>query len=690
MTSQIVNNEEPQSAVHIRCAAKGTVENGVAKLSFQGYSGDSVDLSDYGFDYPVVYDIKSMVTKQKQPIMYNHNEAVGHTTNVRKVDNNSAVRGKGLASLPGPSTDRIVKGLQNGFPFEASLGLKGLIKNIDFISQGKVTVNNREFTAPVYVWYNTEQKETTITEFGRDSNTSFEVLNEEKRMKIKNAKPKQTPPVTPKIDNSDTETTPPENTPEVEATGTETETETETEETETETNNSVPRTPHVSNGFDPNIIRAMTLANKYPDHQNDVIAGLQNGWDDQRIEDSIQLKVMNAMLPRPPKGKTQNPSDVLSVNNELFARTCLAFGASPEKLAKKLDNKIVDQAHDKTPISITEVLLNVANAQGGRFTGHSDVEEMCKFIRNTGYSTFDLPDFFKKVGETLKEERWELNAPFAPQVCKEGSNKDFRKTERKRITGGEMWKEVAKGGKLDLFSTGGQKKYETELQTYGTLFTMTREEVINDDQGALNDMMDAMVEGAMVIPDYQLGRLMLTQAAAADTFWVNNDNSFTGSALTRANLSTRYKAIRKYTETKNDGIDWTVMMNERWTLIVAPDLEEEAWDIVKQDRIVNDTTANTKTGDKNYWFGRLDIKVFGQMGNTSAFGTGNFATQGTWILWPSSLRFAPYEITYLRGRKSPIIESVPLEASLLGFGTRGYWDVKVNERERTAIMRNKA
>ena len=86
----------------------------------------------------------------------------------------------------------------------------------------------------------------------------------------------------------------------------------------------------------------------------------------------------------------------------------------------------------------------------------------------------------------------------------------------------------------------------------------------------------------------------------------------------------------------------------------------------------------------------MDIKTFAQMGNTSAFGSSNFVGTGTWLLWPSSVRFAPYEITYLRGQKTPVVESVDLPETMLGFGVRGYWDVKVNERERTAVVRCKA
>jgi len=409
--------------------------------------------------------------------------------------------------------------------------------------------------------------------------------------------------------------------------------------------------------------------------------GLKNGWDDQRIDDKVMLTIINKNTPKPPTPKTLNQN--LSL---MEARMALSFGSRPEFLEKKYGEEITNRANDMPQLGIVETLLLVANANGGNFTGHSDVEDMCKHIKNYGYSTFDLPDFFRKVGEVMKDERWEINPPFATTVCKEESNSNFKIHERKRLTGGQMWAEVADEGKLELYTAGSQTKYQTSLRTYGNIFTMTREEVINDDMGALSDLMDMMLEGAIMIPDYQLGRLMLTQASAAGTFWVDDDNSFDATALTRANLTARFNEIRQYNENKTT-MNWNVMINDRWSLIVSPNLEETAWELLKQDRIVSNNIANTIQGEKNYWFGRMDLKVFGQMANTSAFGTGKFVGNTTWILWPSNKKFSPYVITYLRGKKRPTVESVSMPETFLGFGTRGYWDIRVQERERIATTR---
>jgi hypothetical protein len=661
--------ERDELCIDVICNAEAdTPDNGVATLKFSGYSGDAVSLKDYGFNAPVVYNIETMKISNKIPIMYDHYEVIGHTTSVKKVDN-ASVAGAGLASVPGEATDKVVQGMKNGFPWQASMGLKlnSYEKDISYHANGEVKVNNRTFKAPIFVVDNSRLIEMTVTGFGRDSNTSF--FNKDKLMKIMNSATAQTQ-------------TPPADAP--------------VTEPETKVENKAPVDPpkeptkeetapekKVDNG-NLDVIRVMKLAAKFHDHMDIVEEGLKNGWDDERISDKVELTIINKNTPKPPSPKTLHQNGSL-----MEARMCLSFGSQPEYLEKVYGEELTNRANDMPQLGILETVLMVANASGGNFTGHSDVEQMCNYVKNSGYSTFDLPDFFRKVGEVMKDERWEINPPFATQVCKEESNKDFRIHERKRMTGGAPWTEVADDGKLELYTAGNQTKYQTSLRTYGNVFTMTREEVINDDMGALTDMMDMMLEGAIMIPDLQLGRLMLTQDPAAGTFWVDDDNSFDGTALTRTNLSARFNAIRQYNENKTT-IDWNVMINDRWSLIVSPNLEEAAWDLLKQDRIVSNTTANTIQGEKNYWFGRMDLKTFNQMANTSAFGTGKFVGNTTWILWPSNKKFAPYVITYLRGRKRPTIENAPMPSTFLGFGTRGFWDVKVQERERLATSRQTA
>lgn len=656
---------------------EGDGKEGPGKVEFKGYSGAAVNLSSYGFDAPVVYDLEGVQSRERVPILYRHGDEIGHTTEI--VNSKKDLTGKGVLSVPGPSRDKVSEGMKNDFPWEGSMGLDvpNVSTSLKFYRNG-TRVNGRDFQGPVYVFHNSVLREMTVTPFGRDSDTSFKYLNEDELMRIKNedggnpseteTKPKdQTPADTGvNVNNEPPQETPKETVPPI------------------QNSNTVPPVTPSSDTMSQVrlVLMANRLNNDYPDGADLIENGIANGWEEQRIVDAIKLRRYENGLPRPPKGKKEEGGEK---RHDLFqARVMASYGIPIERIENEFGKKIADQVDSMPEMMPAEQLVYVANQEGGDYTGHSDIEVMCKFLKNSGFSTIDFPNLLQKTSNTMLEERWKINPPFATQYLMEESNKDFRKTERRRITGGDLWQGLTDEGKIKHWGAGSTLKYESELETVAALFVMTRKEIINDDQGALRQSMESMVEGAMMVPDIMLGRLLLKDAASG-SFWVNSDNSFTGTALTRANLKARWNAVRKYNESK-EGIEWPVMINDRWRLITSLELEEDAFEILGQQYIVNDTTANTKTGQRNFWYKKLDQATYPFM-SAAVMGSGTFVHTGTWMLWPSSKKFSPYTITYLRGRKRPVIEPVQLPEDMLGRGIRGYWDVNVNERERLAIVR---
>jgi len=639
------------------------------ELSFVGYSGSPVDLSDYGLDAPMIYNIEGITFKQSVPILHEHWTPIGHTTSVTK--NADSLQGKGLTSYPSDARDMVVTALENGFPFEGSMGLRIVNeKDVTYLKEGeKRSINNRVVTGPLYVAERSVLKEMTVTLSGRDSDTQFQLLNKEAITMLKNSVPRST-------ENS--ETPAPTPTPVV---------------VENTAPAPTPAPPPSSSRKE--MIGMMKLLNSYPDHAELIEKEFEAGRSLTDIENSIKLVMWENGLPRVPSPTSSQKNQS---QDHLLAHIALAMGIKPETVAKYIDKKTVDNADAAPRWGWVESLVNIANSQEGnrRFGGFSDIDILCNSLKsinrqtllNASFSSIDMPNLLKKTGDMMLEERWTINEPFAVKYLKEESNKDFRKTERYRASGGQIWDSLTDDGKIEMTTFGKEHRYMSELDTIAQLVSWSRRDVINDDMGVIADMLAAMVEGAMIVPDMKLGRKMLVQAAAANTFWVNTDNSLTSTALTRANLSTVYRNVRQYNE--NRGKNFVNVINDRWVLIHSISLEETVFELLKQDRIVNDTTANTKTGDKNYWFNKFDTALFPQMSNASLLNNGaasTFVSEGTWLLWPSSKQFSPYTITYLRGLKRPTVEPVELPENMLGMGIRGYWDVEVNEREREAIVR---
>ena len=150
--------------------------------------------------------------------------------------------------------------------------------------------------------------------------------------------------------------------------------------------------------------------------------------------------------------------------------------------------------------------------------------------------------------------------------------------------------------------------------------------------------------------------------------------------MTEANLTTVYEAVRRRYTAKEaaDGVK-TVngSYNGRWTLFHTSGLEQTAWDIIKQDRIVSNTNSNTKQGDRNYWFNKFDLDTIQNLDNTSYHAS---ADTDVWGLIPQRELYRPFYVRYLNNQKTPITETVDLPADELGFGVRGYWDINLGYR----------
>lgn len=429
----------------------------------------------------------------------------------------------------------------------------------------------------------------------------------------------------------------------------------------------------------------VTLANRmalYPQHANLVADSIRNGWSDDALRDQVDLVIIRNNRRNPPQGNTRQEANTL-----LRARLYNSLGVGETTLQRVFAAPVAEQALEMGQLGLKEFLMEVANASGGNFTGHSDFDRLVKYIRNQGYSTIDMPEFFAGAGATVLDEIWALQPPFATTICASKSMPNFKPVKNMRPAGGQIWEKPNADGRISQANFGETHKYYTYLSTIAQMISFDRETVENDDFGVIQDMMRLMLEGATCTPDVMLMNA-LNVADTAYGFFVDGVNSFkgAGAALTRANLSTHYNNIRKQLINKGSKSIRNIQ-NLKWLLITGIEQEERAWEIIKQERIVNDTTANTKTGEKNYWFNRLEQRTFAQIGNQAIMNDGLATREDDWYLWPVGELFAPYVMTYLRNRRKPVVEEVALPADMLGFGIRGYWDLWLNERESSMIFR---
>ena len=659
-------------------------------VAIVGYTGAAVEAEDYGFPHPLVYDIENFTIKNNIPYSYEHDDLMGHT--LENTIKNGTMTNVAKHSVESEISDSVYSRIKNGEPYQASMDAEFRAKDIIFIPEGTVEINNKVHKAPVFVASRGRITEITVTKKGRDSNTlvtknSHYAEGCELLMKVKNSK---TDPEGKGVPS------PPEKKDEV-ATwdGTYLFDHIDDEDAKTLISNAR-KEEWEEKKFQSELLKIKN-AKKAPqetpafdylfDFLGDADASVlipnarKEGWDKEKFEAELNiLKIKNSYpeLPGIHINKRENGEEILKV------RMARALDIPDSILLKNSSEKIVEQADQEGPLYIREAMVMSCNANGGRFSGHSDIEPMSKYMKNlvvhNSFSTVNFPNLMHHVSAWKKDELWEIDKPECLEYCKTESEKDFRKKGHLKPRGGKVWEGYDAEGKLTHFTAGSEDTWTSEQKTVGQIVTFNREVVINDDMGWINDALTLMLEGAIMLPDYMFINLLYeanTQGVVNTSG--ANQNWFT-LALSSTNLTTVYEAVRRRYTDKDDATGTKTVngtFNTRWVLFHTSALEETAWDLIKQDRIVNDTTANTKTGDKNYWFNKFDLKLFNNLDNTTYHAS---ADTDVWGLLPMRDLYKPFYVRYLNNQKSPVTETVDLPADMLGFGVRGYWDVNIGYR----------
>lgn len=626
------------------------------RFKFIGYTGDAVDLSDYNFDAPVVYDLETLkVAGDNIPFNYNHRVKIGQTDTIKNTK--QVIRGTATITEKNKIAQRVENSAE---AYEASMGLDVEKAEVIYYSQG-MTANGQEFVGPHYLIKNSLLDEMTVTEKGRDSMTKVHKLSRTDLTRIKNSSPDRKPKK--RVKNRNSAPTAPAPAPQ-----------------KKRVRNAAPAISY---------IKLRRLENRYPEYQDMILKMAERNVPYERILNKVRLSAAEDRLQQPPNLGGEKV-DLLE------ARLVNTLCKDPEKTLKEhYGEETRDRVMNMDHLGLKEIMVIGANRLGGNFTGFSDLDQLIDFVgrantgrlENTGFSTFSMPNLFKRATEIVMEESWKVQDFFAPGACYATSHSDFKLQERYRPSGGAMWEGLDKNGRVKHGSFGKETRYTAKLDTKAQMLGFNREDIENDDMGVIQEMLSLMVEGALIVPDYKLVQHML--AAAGNGFWSATDtdtlkkNHYTGTALTPTNLSTVYLAAQKQTINKGR-VNWVNQITDQWDLVIPPELEETAWNIIKQDKIISPVDTSTVRGDKNYWFGKLGIKKFNQLSNTSMHSGAN-ATR--WFLWPKSTKYAPFAISYLKGRRRPVIKVREAPVDMLGFVVVGVFDVEINDREQSAIIR---
>ncbi len=641
-------------AATITLAAAETPEEGkpsLRKFSMTAYTGGAMRLG--GWPYPVVVDLAGMrVTRKSRPILKDHDRGsiVGHTDDIAITDKSLEVAG--VISGVGATAQEVIATSENGFPWQASLGASA--DKVVFIPEGKTAnANGREFKGPVYVARKSTLGEVSFVALGADDDTEARVA-----AGLADAD-----------EPDDAETDPTDDLEPVNASlnmSTKPKTETKTATTSPVSDM---RAEAAAESRRIAGIRKVCAGN-HADIEADAI---EQGWSTTKTE----LAVLRSERPKAPE-QTQNSRRYS--REVLEAAACLSVGIEEKTLLASYGEKTLDAANPLRHIGLRELVAECARMEGidvPRVFGDGTAT-----IR-AGFSSMSLPSIMENVMNKTLLAAYQ-NTPIAAfDLCSVGTVTDFKEVARYRLLGTGGFEQVAPDGELKHGKLSEQK-YSNKADTYGQILTLTRHDIINDDLSAFMDIPRQMGRSGAESIDDLFFTLLLKNAGFFSSANANllqgADTKFGPDALTVAKTTFRKQKAGPGGKPKDQK-----PINIRPEYLVVPvELETEAELLMGSSQLMIDAQGSpTKIPVDNPH--RNKYRIISTPHLSDSYYPG--ASAAAWYLFANPQVLPAFEIVFLNGRRTPIIERVEMPPNTLGMGFRSYIDFGVNSQDHRAAVK---
>jgi len=668
------------------------------RFSMVAYTGGPMMLA--GWPHPVVVDLAGLQVAggglKSRPILKDHNRSliVGHTDAVKVEGSQLLV--SGVISGAGPVAREIVESSRNGFPWQASLG--AVAGQMEYVPKGrKAAANGREFEGPVLIARRSTLGEVSFVALGADDNTSAAVAaGAAHRVKEDDMTFEQW----------------------LEAKGFDPASLTETQKTNLQALFEADATAAGGTDADPDAsggaggstdaptmiarLRAETVAEtrRIAEVRRICAAGggrhaeieakaIAEGWDADRTE----LAVLRADRPTIAAGGVRGDKDHALAGRALEAALCLSAGLPEKQVGQWYDEKTMNAAvgRDLRGAGLHTLIYETIRAVGEHVRpGRVDNETIRaafsaerRLIQAAGggggFSTISLSGILSNVANKTMLAAYTAVESVVGFFCAETDVNDFKEVTRYRLTGNGVFEKVGPDGELKHAGLSEQA-YTNKVETYGRMIVLNRQMMINDDLGAFLQI--PRIIGRMSALKREEAVFELLLANPANFFGVGNKNFFSGAdtALSIDALTKGEQMFLDQTDTDSKPI-----LLAPAVLLVPSSLKVAAQVLMTETRINETTTPDKGKPAVNPHAGKWK-PVASPYLNAQGI-TGGSAK--AWYLFANPADVAAIEIAYLRGKRTPTIESGDTDFNTLGMQWRGYFDFGVAMQDFQAAVKSK-
>ena len=592
------------------------------RFSMSAYTGGAMTLR--GWRHPTVIDLAGISWSDKaRPILKDHNPSliVGHTEGVSVSD--GVLRVSGVVSGAGAVAREIVEAGMNGFPWQASVGAFATVT--EQVPKGRQAIaNGRTFDGPVTIVRRSVLGEVSFVALGADDGTEARIAAEaagsEEEHKMSEA------------ENVAQAAAPAAEIPTVAA---------------------QMRAEAAAESARIGAIRK-ACAGQHAEIEAKAIA---EGWDATKAE----LEVLRAS--RPLTGAPAAHVHASDASPEVVeAALCKAGGLS--RIEDHFDGRTVEAADRRWRhgLGLQEALLEAAWAAG--HTGRS-VRGDTRGVLQAAFSNFSLPGIFSNVankfllaGFTAVEGAWR-------SVAATRSVSDFKQVTSYRMNGAFVYDEVGPAGELKHGDTG-EESFTNQVRTYGKMFSLTRQDIINDDLGALSAVPSRIGRGAAL----KLNQVFWATFLANGSFYTTARKNYASGASSALGIDSLTAAEQLFLDQVDT--DGQPMALSPQVLLVPTALNARAALLMASTEL-RDNAASAKYPTMNPHAGKFRVVYSAYLSSAALAGS----SSTSWYLLANPSDMPVIEVAFLNGREQPTVESAEADFNVLGVQMRGYFDFGV-------------
>ncbi len=282
---------------------------------------------------------------------------------------------------------------------------------------------------------------------------------------------------------------------------------------------------------------------------------------------------------------------------------------------------------------------------------------------NAAFSDVNLANIFSNTANKFLLEGYGVIDDTWREISKIVSVKDFKPVSLMRLGGDLTFKKVPETGEIKSGKLS-DSKIDISADTSGVLISLTRQDIINDDLGALTGLSTNIGLAAGQSFNAEFWKVFLDNS---NFFTSAKKNLVSGNPLSIANLGNVVKVFRALKDEFGNRIGMRPEL-----LLVPPSLEATAENIFASTNIFATGVGSSKAveGSTNIYANKFRPLVGNDLDNSDF--TGNSST-AYYLLGNPRFR-APMAVAFLNGKQTPTIESSDMDFSTLGIQMRAYMD----------------